>query len=160
MLWALIIIIITVLDQVTKSLVANNIEYREMIPVIDGFFYITYHKNPGAAWGIFSGGRYFFIVFTILLSAVMVYALFKSKNSLLKLSLSLILGGAVGNLIDRIVSGSVVDFLDFYFGSYNFPTFNVADSFIVIGTILLSVYIVFFYKEGDKQKTVKPKEQE
>lgn len=153
MFWILIIVLITVADQLTKFVIANNVEYGEMIPVIEGFFYITHHSNPGAAWGIFSGGRYVFITVTILVSIAMMYILYKSRNKLFKVSLSLILGGAIGNLIDRIVSGRVVDFLDFYFGSYNFPTFNVADTFIVIGTILLSVYILFFHREDGVRET-------
>ncbi|HHW32371.1 MAG TPA: signal peptidase II [Clostridiaceae bacterium] len=152
MFWILIIIFITAADQITKAVIVNNVEFGEMIPVIEGFFYITHHTNSGAAWGVFSGGRYVFISITILASVIMLYFLFKSGNKLLKVSLSLILGGAIGNLIDRIASGNVVDFLDFYFGSYNYPTFNVADSFIVIGTILLSVYILFFYRESSRKE--------
>lgn len=149
MLWVLIIIAIVGLDQVTKLLVIKNIGYGEMIPVIKDFFFLTYHENTGAAWGIFPGGRYFFIVLTAIISIAMAYYLFKTDNKYYKVSLSLILGGAIGNLLDRIIKGRVVDFLDFHFGTYNFPTFNVADSFVVIGTFLLAYYILFVYKEQE-----------
>lgn len=150
MFWAIIIIAVVVLDQITKYMVMNNIEFGKMIPLIDKFFYLTYHENTGAAWGFMGDvpvARYFFIGLTIIVSIVIARFLYKSENRLLKLSLSFILGGAVGNLIDRILKGSVADFLDFYFGSYHFPTFNAADSFVVVGTFLLAYYLLFIYKE-------------
>lgn len=149
MIWIAIILAIIGLDQLTKYIVISNIEeYTGKIPVIDGFFYLTHYKNEGAAWGIMEGWRAVLIPVTIVVSIVLAYYLVKSKNRLFKISLSMVLGGAVGNLIDRSFRpGGVVDFLDFHFGSYNFPTFNVADCFIVIGTILLSYYILFVIKD-------------
>lgn len=126
----------------------QNISYGEKIPVINDFFYLAHYKNTGAAWGIMAGWRFFLIPVTIIVSIILAYYLVKSDNRLFKVSLSMILGGAIGNLIDRSFrEGGVVDFLDFHFGSYNFPTFNVADCFIVIGTILLSYYILFILKD-------------
>ncbi len=148
-IWIIIIVLIATIDQISKYLIIKNVKYNELIPVIDNFFYITYHENKGAAWGILQNKRYIFIISTIILSIIMGYILFKTENRMLKLSLSFILGGAIGNLIDRILKGSVADFLDFHFGSYNFPTFNVADMFIVIGTIILAIFILFFYQEPD-----------
>lgn len=148
MIWAVIILVIIGLDQLTKYVVISSISYQGMKPVIDGFFYFTHYQNTGAAWGIFQNGKVFLIPITLIVSIVMGYMLYKSKNRMYSISLSMILGGAIGNLIDRAFrKGGVVDFLDFHFGSYNFPTFNVADSFIVIGTILLSFYILFVMKE-------------
>lgn len=148
MIWALIILAIIGLDQLTKYIVINNIGYGNMKPVIDGFFYLAHYQNTGAAWGIFQNGKVFLVPVSIVVSIVIGYLLYKSKHKLYSISLSMVLGGAVGNLIDRIFrKGGVVDFLDFHFGTYNFPTFNIADSFIVIGTILLSCYILFFVKE-------------
>jgi signal peptidase II len=152
LIWMTIILLIIIVDQVTKYVVINNVETGELIPVINNFFYITYHENAGAAWGILQNKRYIFITLTIIFSIIMFYILLKSKDKLLKSALSLILGGAIGNLIDRVLKGSVADFLDFYFGSYHFPTFNVADSFIVIGTIVLGIYLLFYYKEPEGQK--------
>lgn len=148
-IWVVIIILITAVDQLSKYIIIKNVKYNELIPVIDKFFYITYHENKGAAWGILQNKRWVFIILTTVLSLIMGYVLFRTKNRMLQLSLSLVLGGAIGNLIDRVLKGSVADFLDFHFGSYNFPTFNVADMFIVIGTILLGIYILFFYQKTD-----------
>lgn len=150
MLWAIIAVLIVVFDQITKQIVKAKIPYGEIVPVIDKFFYLTYHENKGAAWGIFPNGRIFFIVSTLLISSVIVYMIVKSKDKMLKLSLAVILGGALGNFIDRVLKGGVGDFLDFYIFSYHFPTFNVADMFVVIGTILLAVYLLFIYKEPVK----------
>ena len=149
MIWVIISLIIVAIDQLTKFIVKNNIDYGRRIPVIDKFFYLTYHENTGAAWGLMQGGRMFFIPITIILIIFMGYYIYRSKNLLFKTALSFVIGGAIGNLIDRIRVGGVTDFLDFHFGSYNFPTFNAADSFIVIGTILLSYYILFVYKGND-----------
>lgn len=148
MSWVIIIVLIVVLDQATKFLVIKNIEFGSLIPVIDRFFYLTYYENKGAAWGVLQNGRYFFIVLTIIVSVFIAYFLYRSDSRLLSLSLSFILGGAIGNFIDRVVKGSVADFLDFHFGSYNFPTFNVADSFVVVGTIFLACYLLFVYTDS------------
>lgn len=148
MIWAVIILAIIGLDQLTKYIVINRIGLGEKKTVIDGFFYLTHWKNTGAAWGIMQNGKLILVPVTIIVSIVLAYYLVKSKNKMFRVSLSLILGGAIGNLIDRAFrEGGVVDFLDFHFGSYNFPTFNVADSFIVIGTILLGYYILFVLKD-------------
>ncbi len=145
--WIIIIALAIALDQLSKYYIVKTVEYQSMIPVIDNFFYITYSRNKGAAWGILQNGRFFFLALTLLVSAVMIYIIIKNSNKVLRTSLAMILGGAAGNFIDRARAGSVVDFLDFYFGSYNFPTFNVADSFVVVGTIILAYYMLFIYKE-------------
>lgn len=151
MLWAFIAAIIAVLDQATKQLVLRNITSTDRITVIDGFFYLIYRENTGAAWSLFPNGRYFFLAITPVIAGALVFFLVRSHSRFLKLSLSLILGGAAGNFIDRAYRGSVVDFFDFHFGSYVFPTFNVADTFVVVGTILLSIYMLFIYKEPSKK---------
>jgi len=160
MIWAVIILAIIGLDQLTKFLVIRNITYTESIPVVDGFFYLTHWKNTGAAWGILEGWRFFLIPVTLIVSIFLVYYLVKSEQKVFKVSLSMILGGAVGNLIDRTFrKDGVIDFLDFHFGSYNFPSFNVADCFIVIGTFLLAYFILFVLKdEGEVIETVEENE--
>jgi signal peptidase II len=149
MIWVIIVAVIVALDQITKYSVIKSIGFGELIPVIDRFFYLTYYENKGAAWGILQNGRYFFIVLTIIVSVIIAYYIYKSDSKLQSISLSLVLGGAIGNLIDRVYKGGVTDFLDFHFGSYNFPTFNVADSFVVVGTSLLAYYLLFVYKEKE-----------
>ncbi|MCR4434340.1 MAG: signal peptidase II [Clostridiales bacterium] len=152
MLWGIIIVLIVALDRVTKLLVVKNFAIGDSLMVINGFFYLTYTENKGAAMGILQNARYVLIALTILVSLFLLYYLNKAEDRMLKLVFSLILGGAGGNLIDRIFRGSVVDFLDFRFGSYHFYIFNIADTFVVIGTILLAYYLLFVYKEKGREK--------
>lgn len=150
MIWVLIILLGVGADQLTKQLVTRNIPYGEMVPVLDPLFFLTNHANKGAAWGILQNQRILFIALTSVVLIIIGYIAYKSQNKLLKFSLSVIMAGALGNYIDRVFRGGVTDFLDFYFGSYHFPTFNVADSLIVVGTGLLAYYLLFVYKEPEK----------
>jgi len=136
---------VILLDQVTKSVVAERVPLHASVPVIPGLFDLTHVKNSGAAFGLFASfdsplrsvllNSVAFVVFF----AVLVYAWRTSAASTrLQVGLSLILGGAVGNLLDRMRAGSVTDFLDFYVGSHRWPAFNVADSAITIGVLLLA----------------------
>lgn len=140
MVYFLIALIMFLIDQGTKYLIATKLTIGEQIPVIGNFFLITSHRNRGAAFGILEGQRVFFIVVTVIVLIGIVWYLLKViklGNKLLPTALSLVLGGAVGNFLDRAVAGEVVDFLQFNFGSYTFPIFNVADSCIVIGVALI-----------------------
>lgn len=152
MSWIIVSILVVVIDQTTKRIILQSMEMGEKIPVIDGLFYITLHRNTGAAWGILQNARNIFLVLIPVIAAFIVYYILKNKNRMLRFSLALILGGAAGNYIDRIVWGSVTDFLLFYIGSYEFPIFNAADVAITCGTILLAVYLLFIYKEPSKKK--------
>jgi len=145
--WILIIAIIVSLDQFVKFLVVKNVPLEGSITVINKFFYIYHIGNTGAAWSILSGQRVLFIIITCISCVVIGYILVKSKTKVLKLSLSFIFAGAVGNLIDRILKGSVTDYLRFDFGSYTFPIFNVADMSVVIGSAILMYYMFFIYKD-------------
>ena len=135
---------IIALDQITKSAITARFTLHQAYPVIDGLFNLVYVMNPGAAFGFLADAapmfRYvFFTGVTLLAAGLIVYYLVKSnpRNLLLSGSLTLIFGGAVGNLIDRIRFGAVVDFLDVYIGSWHWPAFNVADSAITVGAILM-----------------------
>ncbi len=152
MLWIIIPIIVVAIDQLTKYIVVRNISMSERIPVIDGFFYLTLHKNQGGAWGILQNSKLLFLILIPLVSAIIVYYIIKNENRFLRFTLALILGGAIGNYIDRIAEGAVTDFLLFYIGSYPFPVFNAADIAVTCGTILLAVYVLFIYKEPQKAK--------
>ncbi len=139
-----IIGVVLVLDQITKCLVEKYILRNEVISVIPGFFNLTYVRNRGAAFGILSDfpalwRSAFFISLT--LGAVVVIALLirKTNERLLVVSFSLIAGGAVGNVIDRIRYGEVVDFIQWYVKALYWPSFNVADSAISIGVVLLAL---------------------
>ena len=152
----LIALIVVLLDRLAKWAVASNIRLHDSVTVIPGFFHLTHVQNTGAAFGLFaeSSAQWkvgalvsFSVIALIIVSAL----LWKNSHALstTTIGLSLILGGATGNLWDRMMTGRVVDFLDFYVGSYHWPAFNVADSAIVIGAILLVSEIVFA-KSGDE----------
>lgn len=146
-IWFLIAALIIILDQAVKYVIMHSLEVGELIKIINGFFYITYVRNKGAAWSILENQRVFFIIITTIVSLVIAYELAKSKDRVLRTSFSFILGGAIGNLIDRVRLGSVTDFLEFHFGTYIFPIFNIADSFVVVGTFLLAIYLLFIQKD-------------
>lgn len=151
MLQVFIVAFIVVLDQVTKYLAKTYLKPVGSIPLIQNVFHFTYVENRGAAFGILQNQRWLFIVLTVVVSAVIVYYLFtRSQESIvLTIALSMILGGAIGNLIDRLRLGYVVDMLHFVLIDY--PVFNVADSFVVIGTILLAYYILFMADSRERQ---------
>ncbi|MDD3839348.1 MAG: signal peptidase II [Clostridia bacterium] len=139
----LIIFLIIIADQVSKYYVLTDLKKCNTIPIVKDVFHLTYVENRGAAFGVLQNKRWFFIVTTLIVSGIIVYYLFTlpKEKVLLKISLSLILGGAIGNLIDRIRLGFVVDFLDFRL--INYPVFNIADTAVVTGTILLALIILF-----------------
>lgn len=147
----LFVILLVVLDQASKIyLTLVNKTSPIDLEVIRGFFRITYTCNDGAAFSILKGKRVFFIIMTIAVVCLIVYYLLKNKVYWVeKYSLLLIISGAVGNLIDRIMYGYVIDFLDFIIFGYDFPVFNIADSFITIGAIGLIISILFLNKEGE-----------
>ncbi|HHV29713.1 signal peptidase II [Acetivibrio mesophilus] len=148
MIFIILIAVFVAVDQFTKYIVICNIEFGDRISVINNFFYLTHWRNTGAAWGIMQNGRFVLVPVTIVLSVLLAYFIYKNSNKFFRFSLSMILGGALGNLIDRIFRpDGVVDFLDFQFGSYHFPVFNAADTFVVVGTILLAYYTLFVSKE-------------
>ncbi|EMS71861.1 signal peptidase II [Ruminiclostridium cellobioparum] len=148
MIWALIIIAGFVLDRLTKIWVVDSI-VGNPITVINNFFYIRHLENEGAAFSILEGKTVLLAVMVSVVALVIFGVIIKNKNKFLRTTLSIILAGALGNLYDRIFNdGKVVDFLEFHFGSYTFPTFNLADCLVVVGTILLAIYILFIYKEA------------
>ncbi|ENH98309.1 lipoprotein signal peptidase [Gracilibacillus halophilus YIM-C55.5] len=145
MWWVYIVALVVVLfDQASKWIVVRQMEVGESIPVIDSFFLITSHRNTGAAWGILEGQMLFFYVITFVVIGFVVYYINKyAKDSKwLAISLAFILGGAIGNFIDRLFRKEVVDFFDLYFGSYNYPIFNIADSSLVVGVIAMLIYTI------------------
>jgi signal peptidase II len=136
--------VVIFLDQTTKAAISSRFLLHESYGVIDGFFNLVYVMNPGAAFGFLAGAsevfRYiFFIGITVIAILLIIYYLVKQKpgNIITVISLTLIFAGAVGNLVDRIRFGAVVDFLDVYVGTWHWPAFNVADSAITVGAILM-----------------------
>ncbi len=149
--------VLIILDQFTKYMVSNHIPRHMSLRVIDGFFNLTHIRNPGVAFGLFADVESdikvtIFIVFSLI--AILAILLFfwetpKHKKMVL-FALILIFAGAIGNLIDRIVYEEVIDFIDFHFGSYHWPAFNIADSCITIGVALMFVDII---KNGSAEQT-------
>ncbi len=128
---------------------------HQTIPIIDGFFNLTYVRNTGAAFGIFAGSaeifRRPFLILVSIIAIGFIFVMLKrlpEKGTGLITALAFILGGAAGNLIDRIVYGEVIDFLDFYWGSYHWPAFNLADSFITVG-VAITLFILMKTKDSD-----------
>jgi len=137
----LFIILGVLLDQVIKIIIANTFDLNQSINIIDNFFRLTYVHNYGAAFSILSGNRIFLIIVTII-SLLLIYFLLIKKNNLNKLETviySLLIAGILGNFIDRIIYGYVIDYLDFNIFGYNFPIFNIADTLIVISVIILLI---------------------
>jgi signal peptidase II len=140
--WYTLALVIIVLDQVTKGMAEHYLEYARPV-VLTSWFNLTLQYNPGAAFSFLSdaGGwqRYFFSGIAVVISAVLVVWLYRlpTAQRLLPLSLALILGGAIGNLWDRVALGHVVDFISVHYGGYFFPAFNIADSAISVGAVLM-----------------------
>ena len=135
-------LIVIFLDQLTKFFIKQNFQLNESIPIIKNAFHLTYTTNTGSAFGLFKGFNLFFVLFSIAVIIVIFYYLKKivKNQKLMQFSIGLLLGGTIGNLIDRIAYGSVIDFIDFRV----WPVFNVADSAVTISIILL---IILLWKE-------------
>lgn len=130
-------LLIVVLDQLFKQSISICLELGESISIINDFFSITYVHNEGAAWSLFTGNRVFLIGMTLFFLGLIYYFFIKDKNlkQIEKILYSALIGGILGNLLDRIVRGFVIDFLSFHILGYNFPIFNIADIFIVCTVI-------------------------
>jgi signal peptidase II len=140
---------IVITDQLTKVIVDQTMPLHHSIPVIDGFFNLTYIRNTGAAFGIFAGSAAafrlpFLVLFSVLAIGFILMMLRRLPDTETGLitALAFILGGAIGNLIDRVAYGEVIDFLDFYWSGYHWPAFNLADSFITVGVLITVYYLV------------------
>ena len=139
-----IYLITCIIDQIIKLIIKFNMKVEDTIMIIPNFFNIEYLQNTGAAFSSFEGMRYILIIISLLIFILLIK--FIKKNEMLRsleiVSLGLILGGLVGNLIDRVFYGYVIDYLAFTIFGYSFAVFNLADSFIVIGVILIIVDII------------------
>jgi signal peptidase II len=155
MVWPAVAVI--VLDQLSKWAVLRSLRVHECVPVLTGFFDLVHVRNRGMAFGLMNRPgidfTFYFLVAASLGAVVLLLVWFlklKDGDSRLTLGLSLILGGAVGNLIDRLRFREVIDFLDFYLGQYHWPVFNLADSAITVGTFLVALSLIFKRKEVPK----------
>ena len=146
---------ICILDQVTKALIVTTIDVYDSIPIIPGFFNLTHIYNPGGAFGFLARNpsemrHLFFLVSSFAAVGLIVFLYVKTppQQRLLELALSLIMGGAFGNIIDRIRIGKVIDFLDVYIMDFHWPAFNIADSAITIGICLFAYHLLFIELPG------------
>ncbi len=149
-----VVLVVLVLDQWTKHVVHNEFRWGESRPVLQSFFSLTYVRNTGAAFGLLHRAPAyfrdpFFIIVPVIALFAIGFVLFRldSRQVTTTVALSLIVGGAIGNLIDRLRFGFVVDFLDFYWKDYHWPAFNVADAAIVVG---VSLMFLQSFKQGNQ----------
>jgi signal peptidase II len=149
-----IAVVVFLMDYASKKIISRTVELdTERIPVLGDFFIITHIRNRGAAFGMLQEQRLFFLIITTIVVVGILWYLhrsFRSGSLLLLLALAIILGGAVGNFLDRALYGEVVDFLQFNFGSYTFPIFNLADSAICIGVGLVILDALLTMKQENK----------
>lgn len=146
-LFAMISIVGIIIDQLTKIYIDRSMQLFDSIPVFENFFHITYVRNPGAAFSFLSNASWrlpFFITVSIIAAVVILVAFRKLRDDqrLAQISLAMIFSGAVGNLIDRVRLGEVIDFLDVHWYRQHWPAFNVADSLICVGVFLLAIDMI------------------
>ncbi len=144
----------TVVDIISKVIIINKLNFQEEFTIINNFLNITYVKNTGAAWSLLNDRGYIVQIVSILIILGIIWYVYKNKpnSNIEKISYGLILGGAIGNLLDRIMHGYVVDFISIKIFNYNYPIFNLADTFIVSGVILLMIYTWRYGMYGDRSK--------
>jgi signal peptidase II len=157
-IFTIVSLVVLVVDQVTKLYVDRTMQLYQSIPVIDGLFSITYLRNKGAAFSFLADASWrlpFFIGISLVASVVIlsVFLRLRPDQRFTALCLSLIFSGAVGNLIDRVRLGEVIDFLDVYWRTHHWPAFNVADSAICVGVFLLAIDMI---REEQRQKRAEP----
>lgn len=152
-----IAIVVLAIDQISKIIATTFLKLNYSVQLINKFFYLTLCQNEGAAWGLFSNNKAIIIIGTIIAIALIYHFVYVFKeNKRNNLAFGLLIGGLLGNLVDRIIFGYVRDFLDFYIFKYDYPIFNVADICIVIGVILL-MYAVIKGEDSNEPNSKKSK---
>ena len=148
--------ILVLADQVSKTIVVRTMSLYESVPVIENFFHFTYITNDGMAFGIdFPFGYFIFSLVSALLTIFLFWYLWTVRNDslVIRLGLAMIIAGAVGNLIDRLMLGEVIDFLDFMVGNFHWYVFNLADSYVTVGMVLILTDSIFLEKKREKSHT-------
>ncbi len=144
--------ILVLADQISKTIVVKTMSLYESIPVIQNFFHFTYITNDGMAFGInFPFGYYIFTSISVLLTLFLFWYLWsvRTHSIVIRLGISFIIAGAIGNLIDRIFLGAVIDFLDFMIGNFHWYVFNLADSYVTVGMVLVLVDSIILEKKRE-----------
>lgn len=146
----LVALVCVIVDQVIKNVLCISMNMGESVSIIDGFFSLTLIGNTGAAFSLFSSGTIFLIIVSIVVLNVIYFWLIKDKNLNLfeEITYGLLMGGIIGNLIDRVWHMQVIDYLDFNLFGYSFPIFNLADMLIVISLLMIVIYTL----KGDKNE--------
>jgi len=151
--------VIIILDQLVKIYVDKTMHLYQSIEVLENFFHITYIRNKGAAFGILSGANEnlripFFLTVSVIAIAIILYTIYtyEEESQVFPVSMGLILGGAIGNMIDRVRLGEVIDFVDVHWYGHHWPAFNVADSAITVGVTLLIINIIFEHKNVETEE--------
>lgn len=152
LVWTITALIVIIIDQLTKWLTVAFLKPIGSMPLWQDVLHLTYVENTGAAFGLLKNHRWvFMIVSTVAIIAMIVFMILnRSQSVLFNISIGMIIGGGIGNMIDRIVNGFVVDFIDFTL--INFAVFNGADSFVCIGAVLLFIYILFIEGKSNNEK--------
>lgn len=141
--------VIVLIDQVIKLLIINNLKVNESLTIINNLFYLSYVQNEGSAWNILYVSQWFFIILSLLAiyTIISYFLLDVNITKIEAFAYASILGGIIGNLIDRFIHGYIIDYIDILIGSYHYPIFNLADSFIVIGVVI----IIWTLLKGNKK---------
>ena len=147
-------LICLVIDQVIKIIISCNMKIADSINIITNFFRITYLQNTGAAWSILSGNKIVLILITLIALFLIYYFLLKNKNlkNIEYILYGVLIGGILGNLIDRVRFGYVIDYLDFNFGNYRYPVFNFADICIVVSIVIMVLLSIKDDKDGNNSR--------
>ncbi|MGG3451399.1 MULTISPECIES: signal peptidase II [Bacillaceae] len=152
-MYYILTLLVILLDQWTKWLIVASMEIGESVKVIDDIIHITSHRNRGAAWGMLEGKFWLFYIITAVVVVALVYFMQTEAKGkpLMKTSLAILLGGAIGNFIDRLFRGEVVDFIQTFIFGYHFPIFNIADAALTIGVLLLFGAMFIEDRKGKKE---------
>ncbi len=146
--------ILVILDAITKYVVVSRLTQFDTIVVIPHFFNIVLVRNRGIAFGLFSGiGKFYKNIVLILIALFVVYFLFgflrETGNKVLYFSVTMIIAGIVGNIIDRLINGSVIDFIDLYIKRFHWPSFNLADIYITVGIVIILIFLIRDWKSAN-----------
>ncbi|WP_066684051.1 signal peptidase II [Christensenella intestinihominis] len=155
MIYVLLIAAIVIGDQIAKYFTVTNLPVGGSVTFIPGFMDFTHVRNTGAAFSLFSNGTWLLALLSAVMAVVVIFLLFKYKkqanSKLFNIAMAFIAGGAIGNLIDRIVQGYVTDMMQFSF--VNFAVFNVADCFVTFGAVMLGIWVLWFWDRHKKTET-------
>lgn len=151
----IIVLMIVLIDQVSKYIISSKMVLGSNIEVIPNFFSLYYTHNNGAAFSILQGHIFLFYIVSVIGLGILLYIYKQATGNVTRIAVAFVIGGLIGNLIDRIIYQKVIDFLSFTFASYDFAIFNLADTFITVGVIILLVDVLFLERRRAKRRGIK-----